>query len=404
MWLHNFLTNRTQQVAANGAISSKSSVTSGVPQGTVLGPILFIIMISDIDNKLDKAFASLYADDSRVSSIIKSNIDPIHFQEELDKIIYPWAEKNKAKFNGDKFEHIHFGKNIAPTPSYTDPTGIIIKTKQIIKDLGVTISNDLNWSDHINKVVSNCRKQIAWIFRTFSKRDNLTMRTLWISLIRPIIDYCSPLFSPHPTNYGNIDKLEGVLRSFSKRVDGLYSLEYSARLKCLHLQSIQRRHERYKILYIYKIKEGLVPNLPSSPSNPSPNYSLIFTSSTRNGTRCNIPNPKLYHNPAEIQRKSSFAQTASDLWNSLPPCISSISNMPVNKFKSCLDKFLALLPDEPRCSAPETMIDLNTGRKSNSIWHLKHLPDIKSSIINFNKGWNCHSSCRGGPRRGNPPP
>ena len=388
MWLHNFLTNRTQQVSANGAISSESSVISGVPQGTVLGPILFVIMISDLDTNLDKAFASLFADDSRVSSIIKNEHDSINFQSELDSSIYPWARTNKAKFNGDKFEHIHFGKNLNSIPSYTDPNGLTIQTKPVVKDLGILISNDLNWSNHIDEIISNSRKQIAWLLRTFSKRDITTMRTLWISLIRPILDYCSPLWSPPPTNYGNIDRLEGVLRSFSKQVDDLHSLRYADRLKALNLQSIQRRHERYKIIYIYKIKEGIVPNLPPAPNQPSSNYGLSFSSSTRHGIRCSIPEAKLYHNPAIIQRQASFAQTASDLWNCLPYYITSLSHISIDKFKGRLDKFLNLFPDEPRCSAPEQFIDLNTGRKSNSIWHLKHLPDIKQSIKNFNNGWN----------------
>ena len=345
-------------------------------------------MISDLDTNLDKAFASLFADDSRVSSIIENESDSLSFQNELNNSIYPWAEINKAKFNGDKFEHIHFGKNLTTIPSYKDPTNLIIQTKSTVKDLGIHISNDLNWSIHMDKIISNCRKQIAWILRTFSKRDATTMRTLWISLIRPIVDYCSPLWSPPPTNYGNIDRLEGVLRSFSKQIDGLNTLRYAERLKALNLHSIQRRHERYKIIYIYKIKEGIVPNLPPAPNTPSSNYSLTFNTSTRNGTRCSIPSPILHHNPATIKRQSSFAQTASDLWNCLPRCISSLSNISVNKFKGHLDHFLDLFPDEPRCSAPGLFIDLNTGRNSNSIWHLKYIPNINRSINNFNKGWN----------------
>ena len=251
VWLHTFLSQRTQRVSANGALSSPSPVLSGVPQGTVLGPILFIIMISDLDSNLQKAFASLFADDSRVSAIVDSHKDAQSFQDELNDVIYPWAPLNKAVFNGDKFEHIHFGHNINDTPTYQDPQGHSITCKPQIKDLGVLISNNLTWSPQIDKVISDCRKQIAWILRTFSKRDMLTMRTLWMSLVRPIIDYCSPLWSPKPTDYGVIDRLEGVLRSFSKHVDDLHDLGYGARLKAMKLQSIQRRHERYKIIYIY---------------------------------------------------------------------------------------------------------------------------------------------------------
>ena len=109
-WLHNFLTNRVSKVSCNGALSKPAPVLSGVPQGTVLGPILFIIMISDLDCKLQRAFASLFADDSRVSSAIKSETDCLLFHHELSNTTYPWAPNNKAVFNGEKFEHIHFAK------------------------------------------------------------------------------------------------------------------------------------------------------------------------------------------------------------------------------------------------------------------------------------------------------
>ena len=382
-WLHSFLSHRTQQVSANGAISSPVPVTSGVPQGTVLGPILFIIMISDMDKDLIKAFASLFADDTRASSATSSEEDALNLQRELDSTIYPWAQSNKATFNGDKFEHIHFGQNLKNIPVFFDPHQQPITNKTQLRDLGVLISNDLSWLPHINKVISDCRKQCAWILRTFTKRDPQTMRTLWISLIRPIIDYCSPLWSPKPTDYRAIDRLEGVLRSFSKQVDGLRDLSYSDRLKAMNLQSVQRRHERYKIIYIYKIKEGLVPNLPHDPTNPTSSFALSFTINRRQGCRCTLPRQTLHHNPATIPRDSSFALTASNLWNCLPPSISLTTNISVNSFKRQLDKFLALFPDEPRCCASGQFTDPNTGRTSNSIWHMRYNTIIKEKFRKF---------------------
>ena len=190
-WLYNFLSNRTLQVSANGALSKPAAVLSGVPQGTVLGPILFIIMISDIDRDLQTSFISLFADDSRVSSLSDFPVCRETFQNELNNTVYPWAQLNKAVFNGDKFEHIHFGKKSRDFPNYLDPNGNPITMKSQVRDLGVIISDDLTWSAHIDKTVASCRKQIAWILRIFSKRDINTMGTLWISLIRPIIDFCS---------------------------------------------------------------------------------------------------------------------------------------------------------------------------------------------------------------------
>ena len=343
-----------------------------------------------MDKDLIEAITYLFADDTRACSTISSEDDAHSFQLELDNTIYPWAQSNKAVFNGDKFEHIHFGSNLEKIPVYLDPLQQPITTKTQLKDLGVLISHDLSWLPQINKVISNCRKQTAWILRTFSKRDIQTMCTLWTSLVRPIIDYCSPLWSPKPTDYGAIDKLEGVLRSFSKQVDGLQGLNYHDRLKAMNLQSIQRRHERYKIIYIYKIKEGLVPNLPLDPSNPTSSFALTFTTNYRSGCRCSIPNQTLHHNPATIPRDSSFALTASNLWNCLPPSISLISNVSVSSFKNQLDKFLALFPDDPRCSASGMFTDPNTGRVSNSIWHMRHNIIVQNKIHKFNNEVKSH--------------
>ena len=147
IWIREFLTGRVQQVAVNGVLSNPAQVLSGIPQGTVLGPILFIIMIDDLDCNLIHSLASKYADDTRVTASISKPEDTIQFQNELDNKVYPWAPANKMSLNGDKFEHLHVGNNLNQTKSsYKDPSGNIIEEKEHIKDLGVIISNDLTWS------------------------------------------------------------------------------------------------------------------------------------------------------------------------------------------------------------------------------------------------------------------
>ena len=95
----------------------------------------------------------------------------------------------------------------------------------------------------------------GWALGTFSTRDKHTMITIWNSQIRPILDYCSPLWSPRPWNYKEIDLLEETLRTFTRRIDGMEGYDYAERLKALNQYSIQRRHERYKIIYAYKLKK-----------------------------------------------------------------------------------------------------------------------------------------------------
>ena len=373
LWIREFLTNRFQQVSANGALSSPAPVLSGVPQGTVLGPILFIIMIDDLDCDLVHSVASKYADDTRITATVSNSEEAQQFQLELDSKIYPWGPANKMALNGDKFEHLHVGSNLHQTKaSYTDPSGTTIIEKQYIKDLGVTMSNDLTWTKHIEEVVSKARVMSGWALRTFFTREQDPMITIWNIQVRPILDYCSPLWSPSSNNYKNIDLLEATQRSFTRCIKGMEGLDYAQRLNALSMYSVQRRHERYKIIYIYKIKENLVPNI-------SEIHGLQFYSSRRHGCICRMPSYPLYHNKAVIARNNSFALTASSLWNSLPQHIRDISGLSIDAFKRRLDKVLKHYPDEPRCSATGFYADVH-GRASNSLYDISRNREVRQRV------------------------
>ena len=160
----------------------------------------------DLDRNLLYSSATKYADDTKVTACVNDQHDYENFQMELRNTIYPWAPGNNMSLNGDKFEHLQIGKNLhKPKTSYRDPSGNIIKEKEHVKDLGVIISNDLTWAKHIREVVSKARAMTGWVLRTFSTRDKDPMMTMWNSQVRPILDYCSPLWSPNSSNYGNLD-------------------------------------------------------------------------------------------------------------------------------------------------------------------------------------------------------
>ena len=106
-WLHDFLKDRSQTVVANGATSSNTQIISGVPQGTVLGPLLFIIALSDIPSATQRVVVTSYADDTKVSQVIQKPEDALRLQLELDAI-YKWAEKSGMLFNAEKFRALHY--------------------------------------------------------------------------------------------------------------------------------------------------------------------------------------------------------------------------------------------------------------------------------------------------------
>ena len=171
LWLYNFLTKRKQFIISKEAISSPSSVISGIPQGTVLGPVLFLLFISDMNNNIE-SIASMFADDTRVLGNIASEEDVEKLQSDLEKI-YKWAENNNMLFNNNKFEVLRYGKNteIRDSTFYLSANDDIIEENESLRDLGVMINNQGTFNDHIDHICSKVMQKSGWILRTFKCRE-----------------------------------------------------------------------------------------------------------------------------------------------------------------------------------------------------------------------------------------
>ena len=179
-WIYSFLTDRTQTVIVNGMTSSHSEVKSGVPQGSVLGPLLFLILLGDIDKSVSSAFLSSFADDTRIGHRIKTADDVTVLQKDLESI-YQWSTDNNMKFNSEKFECIRYGKrsDIHDSTAYLSDVGSTITPKNQINDLGVLISSNCQFGNHIDNVVKTANKLCGWILRTFKTRTPKLMVLLW---------------------------------------------------------------------------------------------------------------------------------------------------------------------------------------------------------------------------------
>ena len=245
------------------------------PKEQSWGPVLFLVLISDIDNGISSKTAS-FADDTRISRPIKNIADTIALQNDLETV-YNWQRENNMLFNDEKFELLRYGKNveIKSQTTYSGPTGTIIQEKSSIRDLGVTMSNSLRFNDHLDKVCSVVKNHCGWIYRTFKSRNECLMKSLWNSLIQPRIDYCSQLWGP--TTIGNIQRLEALFRSYTNRIPSKKHLNYWDRLRSLHMYSQERRHDRYKIIYIWKVLENMVHN-----------FGITVHNSPRHGRICKI--------------------------------------------------------------------------------------------------------------------
>ena len=203
IWIDNFLTERTQIVLANGAQSSEARVTSGIPQGTVLRPLLFLMMINDLPQSVTDSSVSIFADDTRLKKNIK-NVDDIEkLQDDINKV-YEWQENNNLLFNAKKFELLGHGKNqILKSSIYPKPNGLdVIEEMDVVRDLGVMMNNKADFTDHINKVCSKTSQKSGWVLQTFSCRSTSFMKMMWKSLIQGHIGYASQLYQPLQSRRG----------------------------------------------------------------------------------------------------------------------------------------------------------------------------------------------------------
>lgn len=336
-WLHSFLTNRQQVVMVDGIVTQPSKVISGVPQGSVLGPLLFLIHITDINEYIQHSSIASFADDTRILKEVTSDHEAALLQSDLNAL-YAWAKVNNMAFNNNKFEHMFYSskQHTAEIHQYKAQDGTNIVPREHVRDLGVTLSSDGNFSIHITNVTKKARSQAAWILRTFKTRDSLPMLTLYKSLVLPILEYCCQLWSPWKVS--DKQMLEGVQRTYTSRINEIKHLDYWERLTALDLYSLERRRERYTIIYVFKILNGMVVN----------NIGLQTTVHQRLGRQCHI---QRIHPRSSVRvktlKENAFAIRGPRLFNALPKSLRDPDISRLEQFKSKLDNFLRTLPDQP---------------------------------------------------------
>jgi len=187
-----------------------------VPQGTCLGPLLMLVMNSDIDIKIKNGKTGTLADDTKVTNVLKCNSDNTKMQEDLNSLEH-WSEMNNVKMNDDKFVLLCYNSNPQIINNhYSLKSGIVIQESKGTRDLGVWMSNDATFTEHISNVTTSCKKIMSMIFRSFTSRDNQLMITLYKSLILSKIDYCSVLWNP--TNMSDLRQLEGIQATYTNRM------------------------------------------------------------------------------------------------------------------------------------------------------------------------------------------
>ena len=277
-WIKSFLSDRVQKVVIDGKMSLPELVISGVPQGTVLGPLLFLLFVNDLEKCIKYSKLKLFADDSRLIKSVHPTLgseDKLQLQHDINAVLQ-WAETNNMVLNETKFKllchHVHaFAPNnnmrlLQQLPfslcqyerSYWLPGSITLNRSDFLDDLGICVTDDFSFQFHINQIAKKGNMKVSWILSVFKSRDAVTMLTLFKSLVLNVLEYCCPLWLPHRVQ--DITKLEAVQRRFTSKIYSVRHQDYWSRLKTLNLYSLQRRRERYQLIYLWKIINNKVPN------------------------------------------------------------------------------------------------------------------------------------------------
>ena len=248
-WVKDYLSNRTQIVSVNGTESDLGLVLSGVPQGTVLGPLLFVVYINDMLDTVSSD-ALLFADDTKIYRQVCSKEDALELQNDI-KRLEEWTKRWLLRFNADKCHVLSIGKleNILHTQRY-QIGGKELEHVFEEKDLGVLVDSDLNFEEHMASKIKKANQIVGLIRRSFTYLDAKSFVKLYTALVRPHLEYAQCVWSPRLKKHQNM--LERVQERATKLVDHMNGIDYSERLKILNLPTLSFRRFRGDMIEMYK--------------------------------------------------------------------------------------------------------------------------------------------------------
>ena len=312
-WIKSFLANRTQQVCINNTLSEKAPVTSGIPQGSVLGPLLFVLYINDLPGEVDKdTFLYLFADDTKVFREIDSQADNSIIQRDINNL-KRWSDQWLLKFHPQKCVSMTICNKSEPglaekTKREYHMGNYKLKSSDCEKDIGIHVDEHLSFDTHINYIANKANRVLAITRKSFEFMDIQTFKYLYKGLVRPQLEYATSVWHPHLIR--QMETIEDVQIRATKMVPGLSKLTYPERLKKLDIPTLRYRRIRGDMIQMYKLickpKVGAYDcSLPS-----------LFEKFPRD---LRGHDKKLVYDPHRLDiRKYSFKIRNIELWNSLP--------------------------------------------------------------------------------------
>jgi Reverse transcriptase (RNA-dependent DNA polymerase)/Endonuclease-reverse transcriptase len=330
-WVRNFLSCRLQAVRVGNCVSLYAAVVSGVPQGSVLGPVLFIIFVNDIVTCTNGSVkVKLFADDTKVYSVIDDNLSSVMLQSVLDNIVQ-WSNHWQLQLSPNKCSAMRMTRSML---SYAVPSdvsyslcSVAIPSVSSVTDLGVSYDMLCSFRPHINNIVSKASLRAKLILKCFVTRDPSILCKAFCVFVRPLLEFSSAIWNP--CFLTDINKIESVQRHFSKRLVGLCKLPYSERLIALGLDSLEYRRLKADLLLCYKIVNNLV----------DIDKDQFFTPAVGVQGRTRGNSAKLLKRHCSSTRDGHlFHNRVIDAWNCLPDVVVSCPNVHCFKRRlSCIN-------------------------------------------------------------------
>ena len=325
-WIADFLRNRTQQVSVNGCLSSCFNVTSGVPQGSVLGPILFVIYVNELP-KLVNSTMKMYADDAKLYWTITNEADCKMLQDDLEVLI-DWSKHWLLEFNVAKCRVMHCGMHNPGAVYYMklkDGSIHELEATNNEKDLGVYIDSSLKPSFNCSKAANKAMSALKLLRLTFCRLTKTNFKFLYNMYIRPHLEHCVQAMGPYLQK--DIKALERVQRRATKLVKGLKNKPYEQRLAELKMIPVEERLQRGNLIETFKILSG------HTRINPRQFFTRRDEASTR-GHLCKLKKLRA----KTYARTKFFSHRVINAWNRLPSEVVIASS--TNSFKNRLDKLM----------------------------------------------------------------
>ena len=319
-WIKSFLQGRRQRVRVGEAVSGWKKVTSGIPQGSVLGPTLFVLFINDLPQVVESRVA-LFADDTKVFREIQSDEDREKLQQDIDELLI-WSKKWQLPFNESKCKVMHYGKTNRKADYNLGGVQIVEVSEE--KDLGVTFDQQLSFGTNASKVVAAANSTLGLINRHFRHIETKPFMNLYKTLVRPKVEYCMTV--AQPVYKKDKEKIERVQHRATKLVLGMENKDYSERLAELKLPSLEYRRKWADVMQTYKIMNNIDKIDEKKFFKPCKEVRTRGHTMRVQKTQCK-----------SLVRRNTFSQRVVNDWNALADAV--VTSGSINQFKGRLGRW-----------------------------------------------------------------